>query len=105
MTILYRTALLVMLSSYALAGENSYYTQDQLQNKKIESIDGGYRVTFTPMLETLYYSPGIDIVAEGNTHRIKVVRCKIKQTCEVDYKAVYTPERSLEVTLQFPANF
>jgi len=44
-------------------------------------------LTYSPLLETLYYSPGIDLLVSENALIVKVIRCKIKSLCEVDIKA------------------
>jgi len=48
--------------------------------------DTKLNLTYSPLMETLYYSPGIDIIENDNELIIIIRKCDYDEKCEVDIK-------------------
>jgi len=66
----------------------------KMNYKTTDISDISYKITenelelnYTPMMESLYYSPGIDLLESEGEIIIHIRRCSIKSKCEVDAKA------------------
>jgi hypothetical protein len=62
--------------------------QYQKENIEILSIQqlpsGSTEIQYKPILESMYYCPGASIYEEGGRQKISLVRCGIKEKCNID---------------------
>lgn len=72
--------------------------------------EGGTRIVYRPVLDSLYYCPGVRWSHEQSVWKVWFVRCGIKDRCSVDAKAergdhgqwsVRVPASAVNVTLVF----
>jgi uncharacterized protein involved in tolerance to divalent cations len=65
-----------------------YYQEDQIFELNSKGGENGkISINVRPELETLYFLSGA-VVEEKNDHCvIKLVKCRLRTTCDVDYKA------------------
>ena len=77
----------LLFTGCAQGDDKMSYRVDDLSDIKFE-VEGGYiKLSYRPILETLYYSPGINYSVSGEHLVIDVVRCHINDECEVDEKS------------------
>ena len=68
--------------------EMDTYNLDQTKIISVESVDENtIKVLFNPMLETLYYCPGVNVSEKDNSINISFVRCPINKKCPVSLQA------------------
>jgi len=83
--------LTVILVTSCGAKDMKTYQEDQIQAVYIkEMADGRSILTVMPMLETLYFCPGVIIREEDDAMLVGLVRCRINTKCPVDIVA--TPD-------------
>ncbi|VAW67937.1 hypothetical protein MNBD_GAMMA10-2874 [hydrothermal vent metagenome] len=73
-----------------------YNNSNQITMVSVERIDKGLKISYRPMLETLYYCPGIKINETPQNIEISFVRCDIKNTCPVTLKANHAAEQGID---------
>ncbi|MBA6410892.1 MULTISPECIES: hypothetical protein [unclassified Pseudoalteromonas] len=49
--------------------------------------DKEVELSYTPLMESLYYSPGVDLLEDNGEIVIHIRRCNINSKCEVDAQA------------------
>jgi hypothetical protein len=45
------------------------------------------RIRYSPLMESMYFSPGANVVEANDTIAVELVRCPIKEQCSVSHKA------------------
>lgn len=62
------------------------YKSDQINFINIDAIDKKtVRITYSPMLETLYFSPGLNVKEASDMIQLSFIRCPIKEKCKVTH--------------------
>lgn len=61
------------------------YDMDQIEIVSVARSDQGTTVTYTPLLESAYYNPGVDVDSEDDAWVLEFVRCGINETCTVSH--------------------
>lgn len=79
------SALFLCTGCNAMNGE--IYTLDQIAMSETREENGRTLLLYQPLMETLYFSPGVRIRTSGDDILLTAVRCHIKKQCEVDAKA------------------
>jgi len=64
--------------------ESMYYDISDISELSYELADDSLAISYSLPLETLYYSPGIDLKVNGDDVIINIVRCSINDKCSVD---------------------
>lgn len=81
------------------------YTKDAVGPIQLSRLaDGQLKLQYSMPPESLYYSPGVDFKVEGDTLRIAIRRCGIKETCQVMAKAPMPPAEALRPEVSVPYN-
>lgn len=62
----------------------------------------GAELTYRPMSESLYYSPGIQWTVSDTGIEVRFVRCGLKQACATDYAARRAANGVLSVQVPNP---
>lgn len=81
--------LLFLLASAGCSSMgNDVYALADIQVKEVRQEGGQTIVSYQPMMETLFFSPGVRIEPQGDDLVLSAVRCRAeKKSCEVDAKA------------------
>lgn len=67
------------------------YTPEQITRLNVEVINSNnLRITYAPMLETLFFCPGVNMTETEEAVLISFVRCRIKESCRVTHQAEQT---------------
>ena len=78
----------VLVGSLVAGCSDAQYKQSDLQIISTElQKDGASVVVYQAVMESLFYSPGANVVAQRDRYEISFVRCGIKEKCPVDLKA------------------
>lgn len=64
------------------------YKSNQIDALNVRQSDNGVEIAVRPMLETAYYLAGAVVTRNGETARLRLVRCGLKKDCAVDAPAV-----------------
>lgn len=64
------------------------YTIDKIEMKDAREVGNKTIVSYETFMESLYFSPGVRVQAQGDDLLLSAVRCQIKKSCDVDAKAV-----------------
>ena len=78
--------LLPFLTATFGCGEKTMglYKQSDITSIIVESVDSKHvELKYLPILETLYYSPGANLVESVDTINLEMLRCSINSQCEV----------------------
>nr|WP_086937863.1 hypothetical protein [Thaumasiovibrio occultus] len=76
------------ISYYAMAEVNDIYAKSGVTIDDCVIEGNRVTITYTPMMETLYYSPGIEYQVMDERVILSVVRCPIKKECAVDSELI-----------------
>lgn len=78
--------LLTMLIINGCDGEDKpkYYDVSDISELSYELAEDSLSVSYSLVLETLYYSPGVNIKIKGNDIIIDIIRCYVNDECSVD---------------------
>ncbi|WP_282178276.1 hypothetical protein [Vibrio nereis] len=78
--------LLTMLIINGCSGEDKpkYYDVSDISELSYELAEDSLSVSYSLVLETLYYSPGVNIKIKGNDIIIDIIRCNVNDECSVD---------------------
>ena len=64
------------------------YKKDEVEIISVQqNISGGTEILYRPMLDSMYYCPGITIHNDNQRNKISFVRCGLKEKCQVDVLA------------------
>jgi len=64
------------------------YKQSDITSIIVQSVDfKNIELSYLPLMETLYYSPGANLVESADTINLEMLRCSINSQCEVTNKA------------------
>lgn len=97
---LFMAAMPALLLSSCKETSMNHYEAEQISGLTVEPLDENRAVVrFSPLLETLYYCPGVTLAESDGTLLLTFVRCGIDQQCEVDIAAETTPGEPQEVTV------
>jgi hypothetical protein len=64
------------------------YKQSDVSGVEVSSSDTNHvRIRYSPLMESLYFSPGANVVEANDTIAVELVRCPIKEKCRVSHQA------------------
>lgn len=63
------------------------YNSEQITIISVEQIENRVKISYRPMLETLYYCPGVQVTKMADNIEISFIRCHGKSKCPVTVKA------------------
>lgn len=76
------------------------YNKSDIQILAVNKLSNGTtELVIRPKLETMYFFPGVQINKVGERNKLKFVRCRIKEECQVDQKSQQTGEGSYKITM------
>ena len=58
------------------------------------------RITYSPLLESAYFSPGANVVEANDTVAVELVRCPIREKCRVSHEATQEAAGSLAIVVE-----
>ncbi|MCH2110459.1 MAG: hypothetical protein MK135_14140 [Polyangiaceae bacterium] len=71
---------------------------------KVEGVsvqsEGWLSIRFRPILETLYYSPGVLVANDGRRLTLRVVRCPAQEKCQSDILSEYDDAGAQRISLK-----
>lgn len=77
------------------------YTAEQITAIDVTSVDASsVEITYAPILETAYYSPGAVVSESDDGLLIAFVRCPIKGECETTHDAAIGEGQSYKVVIE-----
>lgn len=82
-SLLFTFILLFFLSS--MANTKNVYNINQIETLKLSKSGTDFKLTFSPIIETAWYCPGLFIEKNDEQTHISVVRCRINTKCEVTH--------------------
>jgi hypothetical protein len=64
------------------------YNQRDVSGVEVSSSDTNHvRIRYSPLMESMYFSPGANVVEANDTIAVELVRCPIKEKCSVSHQA------------------
>jgi len=75
------------------------YDVIDIDSLSYEASEGALKLKYKVLMESLYFSPGINLREEGGKVYLDIVRCRIDDKCAVDFDAEYDDEGASLVTL------
>jgi hypothetical protein len=64
------------------------YNQRDVSGVEVTPSDTNHvQIRYSPLMESLYFSPGANVVEANDTIAVELVRCPIKETCNVSHRA------------------
>ena len=77
------------------------YNQRDVSGIEVTASDPGrVRITYSPLLESAYFSPGANVVEANDTVAVELVRCAIKEKCRVSHEATQGSANSLTIVVE-----
>lgn len=77
------------------------YKQSDISDIVVESSDSKHiDLRYLPLLETLHYSPGANLMESTDTIDLELVRCSINNKCVVTNQAKQTDSGSMALTVE-----
>ncbi len=101
-----KTILTLLLSlSPALAACGAAMKQYEKSDIEILSVQrlpsGSTEILYRPILDSLYYCPGVRLRQDAGRQKISFVRCGIKEKCEVDVRAERVDRGAFKLLIPF----
>lgn len=95
------SAMVVTLVAISSCGNamNQYKQSDVEIVSVIRDQGGKVKITYRPMLESMYYSPGANIELKAEREKLMLVRCGINEKCPVAFPGVNAGEGKLLLTI------
>lgn len=82
-------------------GKMELYKQSDIINLEVTKTDTSLIVfKYLPLLETLYFSPGANLVEAADGTTVELVRCSIKSKCHVTNPAKQDSTGALTFTIE-----
>ncbi|WP_293269038.1 hypothetical protein [Neptunomonas sp.] len=78
------------------------YTSEKLEEISYALEGESVNLTYRVLLESMYFSPGVNIREEENKTYLDIVRCKVAGTCDVQYVSHFNEDGSQSVTIKAP---
>lgn len=76
------------------------YEQANIEILFVQHLSSGStEILFRPILDSLYYCPGVSIRQDSSRQKISFVRCGIKEKCDVDAVAEKMDQGKLKVVV------
>jgi hypothetical protein len=64
------------------------YKQSEVEVVSVKTVENGdVHITYRPRLESLYYSPGVNVEVRDGRAKLSFIRCQIADKCKVAYPA------------------
>jgi hypothetical protein len=64
------------------------YNQRDVSDVEVTPSDTNrVRIRYSPLMESMYFSPGANVVEAGDTIAVELVRCPVREQCKVSHKA------------------
>ncbi|MBR9827793.1 MAG: hypothetical protein GYB41_03985 [Oceanospirillales bacterium] len=79
--------------------EKIKYDLSQLNNFSYTKKDKSIHIKYQPTLESLYFSPGINIHIENEKIILEVLRCNVNKECKPDLKSEYDDQGYANVVI------
>lgn len=99
----YVLVVCVFLWGCSMEVNGMVYPISDVGNVKYEMSQGQLELQYQTPLETLYYSPGINYTLSSDGQmEIEVVRCGIKEECDVAAKAQQSDVNTVVIKLSEP---
>jgi len=94
--------LTVALSTSGCGGRSmQLYKQSDVSGVEVSSSDTNHvRIRYSPLIESLYFSPGANVVEANDTIAVELVRCPIKEKCRVSHQASQESAGSLTIVVE-----
>lgn len=92
-------AMLLLNISLSACGEiMKQYEQANIEILSVQHLSSGStEILYRPILDSLYYCPGVSIRQDSGRQKISFVRCGIKEKCYVDVIAEKVGQGKLKV--------
>jgi hypothetical protein len=58
------------------------------------------RIKYSPLMESMYFSPGANVVEANDGISVELVRCPIKEQCRVSHQATKESAGALAITVE-----
>ena len=78
---------------------SNFYEVDKVKIVSVTAEGETIKVIYHPPAESLYHSPGIQIVKHGNETIVQVVRCHIEKKCKTDIDAKLNESNQYSVSI------
>jgi hypothetical protein len=77
------------------------YNQSDVSGVEVSSSGTQHvRIRYSPLMESLYFSPGANVVEANDTVAVELVRCPIKEKCRVSHQASQESAGSLTIVVE-----
>ena len=64
------------------------YNQRDVSGVEVTPSDTSHvQIRYSPLMESMYFSPGANVVEANDTIAVELVRCPIKEKCNVSHRA------------------
>lgn len=99
-------SMLFYLSLFlAACGETMSYQTSAIDIVNVDSSKSNVtEIIYQPLLESMYYCPGVTLKVSGTRVKVAFVRCEIGQECKVDVKAEDLKGGHWKVSVVHPIN-
>jgi hypothetical protein len=77
------------------------YNQRDVSGVEVSSSDTNHvRIRYSPLVESMYFSPGANVVEANDGLAVELVRCPIKEKCTVSHRASQESPGSLAIVVE-----
>ena len=77
------------------------YNQRDVSGVEVSSSDTHHvRIRYSPLMESLYFSPGANVVEANDGIAVELVRCPIKERCTVSHQASQESPGKLTIVVE-----
>jgi len=96
----YFMSILVIFALTGCVGENKNYSLANLSELNYTIVENKIELRYTPLMESLYYSPGVDVEQGDDFVIISIKRCNINDNCDVDVSTDQAAEHVIELSFE-----
>jgi hypothetical protein len=77
------------------------YNQRDVSGVEVSSADTNrVRIRYSPLMESMYFSPGANVVEGNDGIAVELVRCPIKERCQVSHQASQESAGQLAIVVE-----
>jgi hypothetical protein len=77
------------------------YNQRDVSGVEVSSSDTNHvRIRYSPLMESMYFSPGANVVEANDGIAVELVRCPIREKCAVSHQAAQESTGRLAIVVE-----